>query len=522
MPSEHRLHRLSFLFSLGRHIRSFLLPGLLLVITARTSQWGGWEAWAMLGFVPVALGSLFDYIFLRYRYDRDEIVIRSGFIFRNERHIPYARIQNIDAMQNPLHRVLGVADVRVETGGGQKPEATLSVLPLDAFEEMRRRVFEEKRRAASASLPGPAGASAEPLGPSPADAVTPPPAPESRGLLQLPVRELLLWGVIQNRGMVVVGAAFGLAWELGLADRLWGRFFGDLGTGRGFFRNLAGSLLGLGTLSAGKLALTVGAFAALLVVLRLVSMALAFVRLHGFVLARTGEDLRSVYGLLTRYSATVPVRRIQTLTILEGPLHRLFARASVRVDTAGGSGVAEEGGAQREWLVPIIRREALPSLLREILPELDPASVAWQPAHPRAFGRKLKSSLLAALAVSLGFVAMLKWWDIALLALLVVWAFVHARLHVAHLGHALTGGAVLFRSGWLWRNTTIARFAKLQAVAIHESPFDRRAGMAGVRVDTAGAAATSHRVHIPYLALGDARALYASLADQAARTAFKW
>jgi putative membrane protein len=507
MPSEHRLHPLSFLFSLGRYVRSFLLPGLLLLFTAQRSQGGGWQAWAMLGIVPVALGSMFQYLFLRYRYDRDEMVIRSGFVFRNERHIPYARIQNIDATQNVLHRMLGVADVRVETGGGQKPEATLSVLPLDAFEEMRRRVFEEKRRAAL---------------PVEGEATTPAPAPESKVLLRLPVRELLLWGVIQNRGMLAVGAAFGVVWELGLADRLWWRFFGELGTGRGFFLNLASALLGVGTLSAGKVALTVGAFAALLVVLRLVSMALALVRLHGFVLTRAGEDLRSVYGLLTRYAATVPVRRIQSLTIVEGPLHRLFGRASVRVDTAGGSALPEEGSARREWLVPLIRKDALPSLLREVLPELDPEAVAWRPAHPRAFVRKLKSSVVAGAVVALAFVVMLRWWDLALLAVLVSWAFVHARLYVAHLGHAVTDGAVLFRSGWLWRHTTIARFSKLQAVTIHESPFDRRAGMAGVHVDTAGAAATSHRVYVPYLSLGDARALYASLSAQAARTTFRW
>ena len=62
------------------------------------------------------------------------------------------------------------------------------------------------------------------------------------------------------------------------------------------------------------------------------------------------------------------------------------------------------------------------------------------------------------------------------------------------------GGAVLFRSGWLWRRTSVVRFGKIQAVALHESPFDRRAAMARVRVDTAGAGEASHGVDIPYLA----------------------
>ena len=70
-----------------------------------------------------------------------ELVIRSGLVFRSERHIPYARIQNIDAVQNVLHRLLNVVEVEVETGGGETSEATMSVLPMAAFHEMRERVF---------------------------------------------------------------------------------------------------------------------------------------------------------------------------------------------------------------------------------------------------------------------------------------------------------------------------------------------------------------------------------------------
>jgi membrane protein YdbS with pleckstrin-like domain len=78
------------------------------------------------------------------------------------------------------------------------------------------------------------------------------------------------------------------------------------------------------------------------------------------------------------------------------------------------------------------------------------------------------------------------------------------------------------RSGWLWRQVTIARLNKIQAVALRESPFDRRAAMARVRVDTAGAGDFSHRVDIPYLDRDVARRLADRLAAQAASSAFRW
>jgi len=74
-----------------------------------------------------------------------------------------------------------------------------------------------------------------------------------------------------------------------------------------------------------------------------------------------------------------------------------------------------------------------------------------------------------------------------------------ARKHVQHLGWAETDEVVLARTGWPWRHVTLVRVNKIQAVTLHQSPFDRRAAMARLRVDTAGAGEFSHRVDVLYL-----------------------
>jgi putative membrane protein len=515
MPSDHRLHPLSILFGLAAQIRSFAIPGIVVLFTAGSTGWNWWDweawpVWMMPLLIPYALVTIGRYVSFRYRYEPNEMVIRTGFIFRNERHVPYARIQNLDAVQNVFHRLLGVVEVRVQTGGGgMEPEAKMSVLPVAAFEEMQRRVF-----AGRGGQEAPAEAAAE----SPARAAT------GRTLLHLPLRELVLSGLIQNRGAVVIAAGFGLLWEMELMDGLMDRFFGG-GTFRsGVARDILRSVFGQVGFPLGRIGFTLAALAGLLLVIRLISMVLALVRLYGFRLTRDGEDLRTEYGLFTRVVTSIPLRRIQTLTILEGPLHQLFRRVSVRAETAGGGGGEESEGSktQREWLAPILRREALPGFVQELLPELDLAAVAWNPAHPRAFRRAFKKSIIVAVLVSLPFVLLLKWWDFALLAVLLAWGLVATRIYLEHLGWAVTDSAVLFRTGWIWRTVTVVRFTKIQAVAIHESPFDRRAAMARVRVDTAGAGERSHRVDIPYLARESARNLCDLLAAQAARTAFRW
>ena len=116
----------------------------------------------------------------------------------------------------------------------------------------------------------------------------------------------------------------------------------------------------------------------------------------------------------------------------------------------------------------------------------------------------------------------LGWWAVAVLASFIAWGWMSARIYTAHLGWAVIDGAVLFRTGWIWRHLTVARFSKVQAVSMTQSPFDRRHRMASVRVDTAGAGDASHRVDIPYLHVETATELFEQLGTAAARTAFRW
>jgi putative membrane protein len=521
MSSEQRLHPASILFAIGRSAKRFAVPGLLVLFAVSRSSGGrdgsfgylpvNWEVWLMLLMVPSLLLAVVRYLSFRVRYEGTELVIRSGVIFRNERHIPYARIQNLDAVQNIAHRALGVIEVRVETGAGSEPEATISVLPSEAFAEMRRRVFEGgppvDKRSEAASEPAPAAAMSI----------------EARTLLRLPLRELLLLGLLENRGFVIIGAIYALVWEAGLLDGFWGRVFGRESYGGGMVRDLLRAVFSGDWPSPRSLALTSAGLAAALIVVGLASMAWAVVRLYGFRLTRVGEDLRTEFGLFTRVAATIPLRRVQTLTVLEGPLQRLVTRVSVRVETAGGDKSGTGASTkEREWLAPIIRSSAAADLVGEVLPGVDLLSIDWQPVDPRAFRRAVKPAVLAAIVMS-GLAAWpLGWWALGVLLLGVPWAVIATHKAVNRMGWAATSEAVAFRSGWLWRSVTVARAAKIQAVTRSESPFDRRAAMARVRVDTAGAGERSRRVDVPYLSHDTAAALHSYLSRRAADTTFRW
>lgn len=503
MPSDRRLHPVSLVLNLGKLLWDLLIPAVVVLFAARSTG-GSWQAWLGLLLIPYAGVAVGRYLTFRFRYEPDELVVRSGVLFRTVRHVPYARIQNLDARQNLIHRWLGVAEVRVETGAGLAPEAVLSVLALAELAEMRRRVFAQPEPAAPAGgidVPG-----------------------VGKTLLHLPVRELMLAGLIENRGMVLILAFFGVVWESGIADRILENTVGVEEWGEGVMRDVWGAVTGAGSLPLGRLALMAVAIVGLLLGFRLISIAWAAIRLHDFRLTLEGEDLRTEYGLFTRVTATVPLRRIQTVTVREGLLHRPFRRVSVRVATAGGAGAdpgVEAGAKEREWVAPILRAERLPELFRQVQPGLDLSAVAWQPPHPGAARRVFRQWLVVAGSLSLPAALVMQWRALAVFAAVSLWGLVASRLYARHLRWATSGDTMLFRSGWLSRHLTVAPFGKIQAVAVHESPFDRRTGMAGVEVDTAGAAA-EFALDIPYLPRDTARVLGDRLVQEAGARAFRW
>jgi putative membrane protein len=521
MPSERRLHAASILFGLGAQIREFAFPVVIALVAG--SRGDNLEA-MMLPFLLVYAGLAFGrYYAFRYSFGADELVVRSGLVFRKIRHVPYARIQNLDARQNPLHRALGVVDVRVDTGSGGDVDARLSVVAWAAYLEMRERVFGALAgRAASAGSEA-AGIEAAGIEAGRSGARTAAIAPAPEPLLTLSARELAVHGLIEARGGIVIAGLLGLVWESGLGERLTERYLGHDSEGWSFLRGFLASTDSV--VPWDRVVIGLGAIAAFLMVARILSVAVSLVRLHGFRLVRAGEDLRAQYGLFTRISSTIPLRRVQTVTVTEGWLHRRFGRVTVRVDTAGGGGGGggEQGSAtRRESLAPILERARWPALAAIVLPGVDVERVEWQPPAPGTLLREIRQRLILAAGLALTTTYLLGWGMLVVFAVLGAWSIMTARWYVAHLGWAATTEAVFFRSGWWSRHVTVAPVAKIQSVAWHESPFDRRWRTARLNVDTAGANALSHRVHIPYLPRQAAADLRLALSAAASRTAFRW
>ncbi len=486
LEKTHRLHPTSLFFSIAASVWSLLIPGVLFFLFARGTRQ---DTVLMILFFPALLHAILKYVSLRYRLTPEALIIHEGILTRNTRNIPYDRIHNIDLVQNPIHRFLKVAEVRIETASGEEPEAVLRVLSAATVEELRR-------RASSVGPPGnlPAGH---------AGAITEP--FEETAVFSMTLPGVLAFGLIANRGITLLFAAVYILWELNLAETITKYFQ------REFPRiPILMEALSIPLLIVAGILLLMG-----------LSMLWAVLKLHGFTLQRDQDSLRISCGLFTRYTASIPRHRIQFLNVRENPIQRWFQRVSIRMQTAGGS-AGDKTAASREWLVPMTRTTNLSRILREVQPEVDFDQTEWTPVDPRAKGRIFRRGLFLVIAIALAAVPQLHWWSGLLALALSLIAYANAALQVRTLGYALTPAAILLRRGWWTHERSAVRFSKVQSISMVRTPFDRRLLMASLRIDTAGSSNSPDRFRIPYLKLQTAIRLMGKLRIEAASSEFKW
>lgn len=489
---EHRLHAWSWLFVTLQHMKQFILPLLVLVFAGRGDRN---ELWPLIGVGVLALASIWEYFTYRYRLLPDRIEIRSGLLERKLRQIAYARIHNVALHQTLLHRIFNVAEVRLESAGGVKPEAEMRVLRYDQALAMEKLVRERGGEAASATTDGIAA------------------EPASTTLLSLPVGEVIRHGLISNRGLVLVAGGFAAV------SQISPRFFANfserwLKVGTGYVESHQFGWLDYGIAALSLLAVFV-------IALRALSVLTSLLQYYGFTLSETGRRLTVVRGLLTRLRTSVPKRRIQAWTLRESVLHRLFKRRALSIDTAA----SQSGGQQQQRglreLAPIATPDACDGLIRHLLPNAHWPPAEWQPLHRLAWLRIWLGDLLWVLPVT----AVLVWrfgaWG-AWLLLWLPWSALLAWKAATKAGWSLDGRLVAVRRGWWSRQWRFAEVEKLQALRLSRSPLDRLFGMRGLLLDTAGASAISPAMQIAYLTPDDAEKLQHALSARLAHSALRW
>ncbi len=474
-------HRLSLwaalptaLALLRPRVLATLLPGLLatVIVLREVLPDGRWGFAATVGGAAVAgLGGWIGWALawrhrFRYRVDAAGISLRSGVLHRNEVRLEWERVRNVDVRQAFYFRPLDRVTLILEGTGGSEEVISVPAVTRAVAEDVRRRAIAVPTVGTSAPLE-----------------VTTPEAAVADGVLHRPSpAALLTHGAINGRAFALLLAGIGVLYSV------LNPFLEEAELVRGVAEQVSG--LAVESLT-GWLLLAVPVLLLLSVVLVVISAVAALVLYWSFTLSVDGDRYLFTQGLVETQERSLRATKLQALTTVETAVGRLFGRCHLLVHKATTS--ADSDGEQEDGslLVPALSTREGATLVQR----LDPAAAPRPPLQQveRAFRRFWLQRLLAVVVI-LAVVAVVGaavWLDadgavlmlLGVLAAAVILATV-ALIHTAwrNWGWALDGTVLFITHGVFGRHHVVFRLDRVQHVAVTRSPYQRRHGLATLRL----------------------------------------
>ncbi|WP_240780189.1 PH domain-containing protein, partial [Nonomuraea zeae] len=425
-----------------------MLPSLLLPLVGVLFV-GGFSArsygWAAAGVIGTVVFAVVRWVTFTYEIVGDRLETKRSLISRSIRTIPLERIRGVDVSTPPMHRLLGLAILKIDTGAsGSDEEAKLDGVTLAEAERLKsvllRRSARPEERVPDVAATGPV----------------------ERPIIVVP-RRWLLYGPLSGAYLLtpfaLAGGAVGLAFQ-------WGD---ELGFGR-------------------DAAWTAGEWLwrhpyLLLIVALLLVVAMPFVGglmyavfNWDFTLKRRDGYLVAERGLINRRSVSLESERVRGYEIVDGLVERWAGVVRVWAIVTG------LGDSQtRGQLLPDVPRTVAFQVTGEAV---GPYRAALRAHPPIARNRRLFRAVFpwAALALVSAVAAWatgtMLWWIFLVLALLLAGAGVPLGLdRYASLGHGYDGVRLAVRSGSLRRSQAVVERRAVVGWRLRQTWFQRRAGV---------------------------------------------
>ncbi|MEV7006208.1 PH domain-containing protein [Streptosporangium sp. NPDC051022] len=458
----------------------------------------GWAAFGVVGSVVYAAARWATFT---YRVAGDRMELTRALVSRSVRTIPLERIRGVDVSNPPLHRLLGIAVLRIDTGAGgdDKQEGELdgvtvaeaerlkAVLLWHARARMARRA--QSREGASQVAtddPAMAGAVAGPetgsgggrgnAGPFSARHEVGETTPE-RVFFVVP-RAWLAYGPLSGAYLLtpfaLVAGAVGAAFQWGSEFRIDGRVV--IGAGEWLWEHPA---------------LLAAALVLLVLAMPVVGAVMYAVFNWDFTLRAREGYLVAERGLVTRRSVSLERRRVRGFELVEGVAERWagVARAWAIVTGLGDS-------RTRGQLMPVAPRATVLKVVGEAVGPIATGLRAHPPAarRRRLFRAVFPWLVVAGCAVAAALAWSPLWWIPASVALLLAVLGVPLGLdRYRSLGHTYDGSRLSVRSGSLRRSQAVIEERAVVGWKLRQTWFQRQARLltvtAGVGAGSGGYAA---------------------------------
>lgn len=407
-----------------------------------------------------------------YQVGAKEIRIKSGLLNRNNRSIPYDRIQDVSLEQKLISRILGLATVKLETGASVGEDGKLDALLLTDARALRDRLRDYK-----------SGITAEAADVADSDHGDEKPEGEERApLFAMDNRRIfiaslfnfsfillaIMGAITQNLDFLIPEKMFSL-WD-------WADEFEDQAI--------------IYTLSATtRFIWLIGMLFSIIVVGMVGGIIRTFIREYGFRLDRvdTGRPgFRRRRGLFTLTDMVMPIHRVQAVIIQTGPIRSRFGWHHLKFQS-----LASDGSGERDHSVaPCAQMDEIDPILVETGIAGVTGDLQFHHVHSALWWRDAIIWVVVILAVSIANGMLLNpvIYGLSLLAIPVIAVkYLNWRHHL----YALSATQLYVHQGWWRRKLTILPIRKIQSVDISQSPLDHPLGLATIIVGIAGGSVTT-------------------------------
>lgn len=448
------------------------LPAIIvpLFVGAQTGN----PTWIILGAAAFVYVACIDWLMTRYRVGPEHVQLKTGLISRNVLSIPRSRIRSVDVRATVLHRMLGLAVLRIGTGqrsaGLSGSSFELDAIAAKDVPELREVLLAGVRAAADDSdAPGTA-----------ADDSSIGPAAERAAGQRTPGPELAHWkrawtwyAPFGFTGVFIILAGLGLFFQSGAVyERL-------LDTQ--FIAESADAVRDVNPFLAGT-----AAIAGLVIVASLIAMAQYFLTYSGFTLHDDGRTLRVHHGLLNTRESTLDRRRLRGVTIENPLLLRAAGGARARAIMTG----LRDASGESSLILPDAPQRRAREVFGAVLHDGELARTPLRRHGPKALQRRLFRALILPLLAVAGMlvventIAGLPRWAWVLAAVIVALSVFLGIDRYRALGHATPAGWLICQSGSLTRSRDCVAAQGIIGWTITQTFFQRRAGLATVTAAT--------------------------------------
>ena len=404
------------------------------------------------------LGAILKFLFFRFSLEDKNLVIRSGWLKKEVKIIPLEKIQSVNIEQGPLHQILNIVKLSIDTAGSEKTEARIDALHKSMAISLRETLLS---KATHHQTPEEVK-----------DTMVP--------LIRLQISDLFKLSISANHVetfFIILSFAFGL----------WENF-------RDFSDDISPQVESL--LPARSFLPVILLILLVLLFTVMVSTVRIFFRFYDLTVYRVRKGFYIKSGLTNLKERLVPFKKIQYITWKTNWIRKLLNLWVLEYRIA----MSNEAKSREKVQVPITRNSFIALLTTDYysIPEItDAASIRMDPSF--ATRRFIMLGMLPALILAGS--SWYYWNGFSLLFFiipLIVW-IVSYRIQKKFRLWAFND-IVYIKKGIFGDTETLVQWQKLQLVTLKQSIFQRRRGLASLVLHTAAGS-----IHINFI---DLRAAY--------------